>query len=69
MIELKLPLNNVQFELLKLFSTNLSDQDLEELKSILSKFYADKAVLKANKIWDERGLTDADMEKWLNKKS
>ncbi len=69
MIELKLPLNNVQVELLKLFSTNLSDKDLEDLKNVLAKFYADKAILKANEIWDERGLADADMEAWLNEKS
>jgi hypothetical protein len=69
MIELKLPLNNVQLELLKLFTTDLSDRDLEELKGILSRFYSDKAISKANEIWDERGLTDADMEAWLNKKS
>ncbi len=42
MTELKLPLNNVQIELLKLYSTQLSDQDLEDFKSVLSKFYADK---------------------------
>ena len=69
MIELKLPLNNVQIELLKLFTTNLSDRDLEELKDILAKFYSDRAIFKANEIWDERGLTDADMEAWLNRKS
>ena len=69
MTELKLPLTNIQLELMKLYSTNLSEIELDELKSILSKFYAEKAVSKADAIWDERGLTDADMEEWLNKKS
>ncbi len=69
MIELKLPLNNVQVELLKLYSTNLSDKDLQDLKSLLARFYADKAISKANQIWDERGLTNTDMEAWLNEKS
>ncbi len=69
MIELKLPLNNVQLELLKLYSTNLSAKDLEELKDVLARFYAEKAIVKANEIWNERGLTDTDMEHWLNEKS
>ena len=69
MIELKLPLNNVQLELLRLYSTNLSDKDLEELKNVLARFYADKAILKANEIWDQKNLSDADMEIWLNEKS
>lgn len=66
---LNYPLSNVQIELLKLFNTNLSDQDIAELKKLLSKFYADKAIAYADKIWDEKALTDEDMEKWLNEKS
>jgi hypothetical protein len=69
MIDVKFPLSNVQIELMKLYSTNLSDKELSELKDVLAKFYADKAINKANEIWDEKGLTDADMEKWLNEKS
>lgn len=69
MIELKFPLTNMQIELMKLYSTNLSDKDLEDLKNILTKFYADKAISGANEIWDNRNLTDADMENWLNEKS
>jgi hypothetical protein len=69
MIDVKFPLSNVQMELMKLYSTNLSDKELAELKDVLAKFYADKAITKANEIWDAKGLTDADMEKWLNEKS
>jgi hypothetical protein len=66
---LNYPLSNVQVELMKVFSTNLSDKELIELKDLLSGFYADKATAQADAIWDERGLSDRDMEKWLNKKS
>jgi hypothetical protein len=41
---LNYPLSNVQIELMKLFSTNLSDNELIELKDLLSRFYADKAI-------------------------
>ncbi len=63
------PLSNVQIELLKIFSTDLSEKDLVELKSLLAKFYAEKSIELANQVWDEKGLTDADMDKWLNELS
>ena len=66
MNELKFPLTNIQIELMKLYSTNLSDTDFEELKNVLVKFYADKAIAAANEIWDNRRLTNTDMENWLN---
>ena len=66
---LNYPLTNVQIELMRLFNTNLSENDLAELKDLLSRFYANKAISQADSIWDERGLTDEDMDKWLNEKS
>jgi len=68
-MELKLPLSNLQLELMKLSATNLSNEDLEDLKDLLAKFYADKAITNANAVWDEKGFTDTDMEIWLNQKS
>jgi len=63
------PLSNVQIELMKLFSTNLSDKELIELKDMLGKFYADKATSQADAIWEERGLSNEDMDNWLNQQS
>ena len=65
---LNYPLSNVQMELLKLFSTNMSDEEVIELKSVIAKFYAEKSIALANAIWDERGLTNEDMDEWLKKK-
>jgi hypothetical protein len=69
MSEIKFPLTNVQMELMKLYSTSMSDADLAELKNVLAKFYADKAITIADALWDEKGLTNDDMDIWLNKKS
>lgn len=66
MAELSLPLSNVQLELLKLYSTDLSEDDLKELKSLLAHFYAKKSIKLANQVWDEKGLSDEDMDKLLN---
>ena len=59
-------LSNVQLELLKLYSTNLSEQDLLELRGELAQFYAKKSIAAANEAWQQKGLTQADMDKWLN---
>jgi len=63
---LNYPLSNIQIELMKLFSTNLSNKELIELKDLLSGFYAEKAIAEADIIWNERSLNDQDMDKWLN---
>ena len=64
--ELQMPLSNVQVELLKLYSTNLSEEDLLDLRTMIAIYYAERAIKNADKIWKERGLTNDDMEKWLN---
>ncbi len=63
----KTPLSNIQVELLKLYSTDLSETDLSELKEQLAQFYAKKAIYSANEKWKEKGLSDNDMDNWLNK--
>ncbi len=63
---LQTPLTNLQMEILELYSTNLVEDELNELKAVLAKFYAEKAIREADWLWDERNLSDRDMEKWLN---
>ncbi|MFZ4545483.1 MAG: hypothetical protein ACOYOA_15625 [Saprospiraceae bacterium] len=66
MTVIKQPLTNVQIELLKIFSTNISEPDLKELKNLIAKFYADKAIEYANLAWKEENLSNETMDKWLN---
>ena len=56
-------------ELLKLFSTNLSESELIELKEVLVKFYAERSTPLANKVENDNSLIDMDMEKWLDENS
>ena len=60
------PLTNLQLELLKLYSTNLDQKDLVEIKRILANYFAQRAIKEADKIWEEKGLSNEDMDKWLN---
>ena len=60
------PLTNLQLELLKLYSTNLNQTELVDIKRMLANYFAKKAIAEADRIWDEKGLSNEDMKKWLN---
>lgn len=60
------PFSNIQMELLKIYSTNISEEELLELKKHLATFFAQKAIKLADNLWDERNLTNAEMESWAN---
>ena len=59
------PLSNVQAELLKLFSADIPEDYLLELKKIMAQFLFEKARDKADAIWDEKGYSD---EQFHNKR-
>ena len=62
------PLTNVQLEILKAFSFNLSDKELTELKELLAKYFAERAIQGANKVWDKEQWTDEKVDELLNTK-
>jgi len=66
MESIRQPLSNAQVELLKLFSTKLSENELTELKELLANFYAQKSIQSADKVWEENKLTQNNMDSWLN---
>ncbi len=59
-------LSNIQLELLKLYSFNISDADLLNIKRYLAKYFAAKAIDDADRIWEENGYSIETMNKWLN---
>lgn len=60
------PLSNLQLELLKLYSSDISEADLLHIKQYLSRYFAFKAIGDADKVWDEKGYTNETMDQWLN---
>ena len=59
------PLSNLQLELLKIYATNIDESDLLEIKRFLGRFFMEKAIKKADAVWDEKGYTDKTMDEWL----
>jgi len=62
------PLSNLQLELLKTFSHQLSDQDLMRIKTLLADFFAKKSIEAANKVWDEEVWNPEKVEQLLHTK-
>lgn len=60
------PLSNIQQELLKLYSSDVSEADLLHIKQYLARYFAFKAIGDADKVWDEKGYTNDTMDQWLN---
>jgi len=61
-------LSNIQFELLKLYSTNIKDSELLEIKKYLANYFSKKAISQADAIWNKKGFDNTQMDKWLNEK-
>ena len=58
-------LTNLQLELLQLFPFNTSDEELMDIKKILSNYYADKAASEMDRLWDQNHWTNETMDRWL----
>ncbi len=57
---LNTPLSNLQLELLKIFSHNLSESEIKEVKDLLLDYFSKKAISEADEIWEK--------ENWDKKK-
>ncbi len=68
-IEIMVPaqkLTNLQLELIKLFSHNVTDSQLIEIKQLHGNYFAEKATEEMDKLWDENNWTEETMKEWTN---
>lgn len=61
-----IPLSNIQLELLKLYSTDISDEDLLQIKQMIAHYFAQKAIAAADKVWDDNEWTNEDAMRMVN---
>jgi hypothetical protein len=59
-------LSNLQVELLKVFTYDLSDTQLLEIKTLLANYFAQKASDRMDELWEEKGWTAETMKEWGN---
>lgn len=66
--ETSLRFSNIQLELLRLYSRDLPEADLVEIKHLLARYFAEKLTRRADQVWEEKGWADDTMEEFLHTK-
>ena len=56
----------LQHELLRLYSMNLSEEELLEIKKMLGQYFWDKLQRKVTEASEKQGYTQDDFDAWLN---
>ncbi len=59
-------LTNLQLELIKMFKYNLSENQLIELKDLLSNYFVSKVDFEMDKVWNDKNWTNSTMENLAN---
>ena len=57
-------LNATQLEILKLFRDHQSEEELQEIRSLLIAYLAGKVTFEADKAFGQKGYTDDVFEQW-----
>jgi hypothetical protein len=68
MESLAAPFSNIQMELLQLYKSNISDNDLFAIKKMIADYFANKAINMADEIWDKEKWDDKKIEELLQTK-
>lgn len=58
-------LSNLQQELLKIYSSDVAEADLLNIRRLLARYFAAKAIAEADKLWDERSFDEKTIDQWL----
>ncbi|MEO8148246.1 MAG: hypothetical protein ABI723_11435 [Bacteroidia bacterium] len=61
--EIRQPLSNLQLELLKVFSRKVDDKDLMELKKLIANYFAEKAMDKADEVYEKKKWNKSKVDK------
>lgn len=64
--QVEIPLNNNQLEILKLFSRDLDEKDLLEIKRLIVRYLGEKVTKLADQAWEEKNWTQEEMERLIN---
>ncbi len=57
-------LNDTQLEILKLFRNNQPEEELQEIKSLLTAYLANKVTKEADKAFKEKNHASSIFEDW-----
>ena len=59
-------LNDLQRDLLKLFSVDINDQELKDIRELLTQYFSKRLVNEADKAWDEKSYNQETIKSLIN---
>ncbi len=59
-------LSNLQLELLKLYSYNVSDEELKDIRRLLADYFAKKIDQEMDSLWEAKEWNEQTIESWKN---
>ena len=62
-------LTNLQLEILKVFQYDLKENQLFEIKQLLSAYFAEKATREMDRLWEANAWNQETMEQWAKEHS
>ncbi len=57
-------LSNLQLELLKVFSFDISEDQIKEIKALLAAYFAEKVTTEMDALFEEKGWGEEKIEEW-----
>lgn len=57
-------LSNLQLELLKIYSFDIKDEQLKEIKSLLANYFANKVTSDIDQLFEKNGWGEEKIEEW-----
>lgn len=60
------PLTNLQREILELFSFEVPEEDLLQIRRLLARYFASRATTAMDRFVEESGLSAEDLEAWAH---
>mgnify|MGYP003407814890 CR=1 FL=1 len=57
-------LSNLQLEILKVFSFELSEEQIKEVRSLLSSYFADKVTSEMDDLFQANDWNEGKIEEW-----
>ena len=64
--EIRSPFTNLQMEMIQLFSKEIPEPQLLEIRTMIAKYLLEKACDAADAAWDRKGYTQTTIEQLLN---
>lgn len=62
-------LTNLQQELLTLFAQQVSEADLQNIRTLIGQYFAQRLTALADTAWEQQGWTAQTMHDWLNEEN